>query len=67
MVCNLEGRVVGAVLEGGVGGENGGNVEDDGGLFKGERVLLCGFMGKGIEPVKCVNRYPRGYIPVGSE
>lgn len=30
--------------------ENGGDVEDDGGFFEGERVLGCRLMCKGIEP-----------------
>ena len=33
-------------------GEDGRDVEDDGSLFVGERVLRGGFVGKGIEPVE---------------
>lgn len=37
---------------GGMAGENGRDVEDDGSLLVGERVLRSGFVSKGVEPVE---------------
>ena len=50
MVGGLEGRLFGTVLEGGMAGEDGGDVEDDGSFLEGEGVLRRGLVGKGIEP-----------------
>lgn len=52
MVGNFEHCLLVAVLVGGMAGENGRDVEDDGSLLVGERVLRGGFVGKGIEPVE---------------
>ena len=50
MVGGLEPDILVAVLVGGVAGQDGGDVEDDGGLLEGERVLRGGLVGEGVEP-----------------
>jgi hypothetical protein len=39
VVCSLEADIFVSILVGSVAGEDGGDVEDDGGLFVGEGVL----------------------------
>jgi len=55
VVGGLEADVFVAVLVGRVAGEDGGDVEDDGGFFVGERVLGGWFVGEGVEPEGVVN------------
>jgi hypothetical protein len=50
VVRRLEADILVAVLVGGVAREDGRDVEDDGGLFVGERVLRRGLVGEGVEP-----------------
>ena len=68
VVGGFEAGVFGAVLVGGVAGEDGGDVEYYGGLFVGERVLGCGFVGEGVEPVmSCsisINLQSVSFLPV---
>ena len=51
VVGGLETGFVGAVLERGMAGEDGGDVEDDGGLFKRKRELRRCLMCERIKPV----------------
>jgi len=53
VVRRLEADIFVAVLVGGVAGEDGGNVEDDGGFLVCQRVLRGGFVCKGVEPICC--------------
>jgi len=55
VVGNLEVGFLVAVLMGGMTGEDSRDVEDDGSLFVGKRVLGGGFVGKGIEPRQWVS------------
>lgn len=52
VVGHLQPGILGAVLGGGVAGEDGGDVEDDGGLFEGEGELRRGLVGEGVEPAQ---------------
>lgn len=54
MVGGLEARIFGAVLVGGMAGQDSGNVEDDGGFFIGERVLGDSLVRKSIVPGMCL-------------
>lgn len=51
VICGLEAGFFGPGLVGGMAGEDGGDVEDDGGLFEGERVLGGWFVGECVKPV----------------
>jgi hypothetical protein len=50
VVGGLEARLLGSRLVGGMAGEDGGDVEDDGGFLKRERVLGGCLVRKGVEP-----------------
>lgn len=52
MVGGLEPRLLRPGLVGSVAGQDSGDVEDDGCLLEGERVLGGRFMGEGVEPIK---------------
>jgi len=50
VVGNLEHGFLVAVLVSSMAGEDSRDVEDDGSLFVGERVLRGGLVSKGVEP-----------------
>lgn len=50
MVGGLKAGLLRPVLVGGMTRQDGGDVEDDGCLLVGERVLGRGFMGEGVVP-----------------
>lgn len=50
MIGCLESSVFVSVLICSMAGQNGGDVEDDGGFLVGQRVLCGGFVGECIEP-----------------
>jgi hypothetical protein len=52
---------------GGMAGEDSRDVEDDGSLFVGERVLRGGFVSKGIEPVVEVSKCRRCVDQAGTD
>lgn len=51
VVGDLERGLLSAILKDCITRQHGGNVEDDGGLFEGERVLGRRFVGEGVEPI----------------
>jgi hypothetical protein len=63
MICRLEPRLIKPVLIRSMAGKDGRDVEDDGGLFVGERVLGSGFVGKSIEPTLISQAQPRLVLP----